>query len=535
MLNSILILKSKKFNKIYTQIILILFFIIGIFSVKDYGISYDELEYRQQGFIVLNHIGKKIFPEKIAKIKEERNLDYPTFEKYFGEIKNNFKFQHTLYALVEYIFQKKELEKKNIYTLRHYLNFFVFFISVIYFYKVLRIFFSREESLIGMIFYFLMPRIFANSFYNPNDIFFLVLIIINFYYAMLYLVKGKTKYLFLMSIFTALAFNVRIIGIYIYLLFLAIYFIKNFYNLKNFNLKIILTQFFFTFFIIFLITPQLWDNPFYNFFDLFFGQLKYSAINPSILFANKIYEAKNLPWYYLITWILISTPLIVIILFLIGLIRIFSFSSLNFNFKKNLLIYFSFICLFCPLIANIIFKPNIYNGWRQFYFLWPFILIIAIFGINYFFKSKLKVRNFSLVILLLSMTYLGYWNVKYHPFQNVFYNSITKYLNFNFENDYWGLSNKKAFLNILEHDKKKLIIIKPLGGSRIDFATLMLNNNQKRRIKLVKFNDSKKADYYITTYNNGLPFEFYINKNYEEFNSIYISGKRINTVFKKKY
>ena len=116
MLNHILIFNNKKFNKIYTQIILILFFLIGISSVKDYGISYDELEYRQQGFIVLNHIGKKIFPEKIAKIKEERNLDYPTFEKYFGEIKNNFKFQHTLYALVEYIFQKKECHLKYLLT-----------------------------------------------------------------------------------------------------------------------------------------------------------------------------------------------------------------------------------------------------------------------------------------------------------------------------------------------------------------------------------------------------------------------------------
>ena len=148
------------------------------------------------------------------------------------DVKNNFKIQHTVYSLIEYIFIKEAPEKKDIYILRHYLNFFFFFISIIYFYKILRIFFSREESSIGMIFYFLMPRIFANSFYNPNDIFFLIFILINFYYAMLYLEKGKTKYLFLISIFTALAFNVRIIGIYVYLLFIGVYFLKNFFNLK---------------------------------------------------------------------------------------------------------------------------------------------------------------------------------------------------------------------------------------------------------------------------------------------------------------
>ena len=448
--------------KLLQNFILIIYLILGLSITKDYGISYDELEYRQQGFIVLNHIGEKIFPEKTAKIKEERDLKYATFEEYFGDVKNNFKIQHTVYSLIEYIFIKEAPEKKDIYILRHYLNFFFFFISIIYFYKILRIFFSREESSIGMIFYFLMPRIFANSFYNPNDIFFLIFILINFYYAMLYLEKGKTKYLFLISVFTALAFNVRIIGIYVYLLFIGVYFLKNFFNLKNFNLKFIFIQFFLTFFFIFLITPQLWQDPFYKFFNIFLGQLKYSAINPDILFANQIYEANNLPWYYLISWILISIPLTIIFFFFIGLIRIFNYYLLKSAFKENLLIYFSFLCLICPIFANLIFKPTIYNGWRQFYFLWPFILIIAIYGINYFFKFKLIYKKLIIGIISLSIIYLVYWNIKFHPFQNVFYNSIAKYLNLNFENDYWGLSNLKAYEKILENTNGSFKV-KPLS------------------------------------------------------------------------
>ena len=50
----------------------ILYLIIGINITKDYGISYDEVEYRQQGFIVLNYVGEKIFPEKTRKIVENR-------------------------------------------------------------------------------------------------------------------------------------------------------------------------------------------------------------------------------------------------------------------------------------------------------------------------------------------------------------------------------------------------------------------------------------------------------------------------------
>lgn len=90
---------NKKITKLFIQAILVIFFIIGIISAKNYGISYDELEYRQQGFIVLNHIAKKIFPKKTAQIKKERNLNYPSFDEYFGDIKNNFKIQHTIYAI----------------------------------------------------------------------------------------------------------------------------------------------------------------------------------------------------------------------------------------------------------------------------------------------------------------------------------------------------------------------------------------------------------------------------------------------------
>ena len=101
--------------KLLQNFILIIYLILGFSITKDYGISYDELEYRQQGFIVLNHIGEKIFPEKTAKIKEERDLKYAIFEEYFVDVKNNFKIQHTAYSLIEYIFIKEAPEKK-IYT-----------------------------------------------------------------------------------------------------------------------------------------------------------------------------------------------------------------------------------------------------------------------------------------------------------------------------------------------------------------------------------------------------------------------------------
>ena len=52
-------------NKYNSNLIIIfifsLIFIIGIFSVDDYGVSSDENDQRHSGFIELNYIGKKYF------------------------------------------------------------------------------------------------------------------------------------------------------------------------------------------------------------------------------------------------------------------------------------------------------------------------------------------------------------------------------------------------------------------------------------------------------------------------------------------
>ena len=44
----------------------IIFFLIGISIIDDYGISYDEVDYRHQGGIILNYISGKLLPDFIV-------------------------------------------------------------------------------------------------------------------------------------------------------------------------------------------------------------------------------------------------------------------------------------------------------------------------------------------------------------------------------------------------------------------------------------------------------------------------------------
>ena len=197
-------------NNFVTYIIFFSFFFIGITVVTDYGVSQDEYSNRIHGFVLLNYVGNLIFPDLIQNIVGDKNiqkLDINYAGKSYGA------YYPALQGVFEIIFQIKD--KYNQFLLRHYINFSVFFISLIFFYKTLLLLTnSKNLSLIGFLILGLSPRIFANSFYNNIDIFFLsVVLISNYFFIKLYL-NLNYKNLVLCALFTALVVDHRIAGIY---------------------------------------------------------------------------------------------------------------------------------------------------------------------------------------------------------------------------------------------------------------------------------------------------------------------------------
>ena len=64
---------SKK--KIFTSAFFLIFFIIGVFSFSDYGISIDEDNTRISGFVSLKYVFEILSPEKALKINEITKQD----------------------------------------------------------------------------------------------------------------------------------------------------------------------------------------------------------------------------------------------------------------------------------------------------------------------------------------------------------------------------------------------------------------------------------------------------------------------------
>ena len=130
---------KQKDKKISQKIIFLLFstfFLVGLFTFKDYGISVDEEFQRSSGFYWLNYILsftsldelKNLVGIKLNQIKGF-TLPSPAYNPYYGVV-----FDLPT-ALLEVIL--KIDDPKNYFHFRHLLNFTLFFVGSIFFYRLL--------------------------------------------------------------------------------------------------------------------------------------------------------------------------------------------------------------------------------------------------------------------------------------------------------------------------------------------------------------------------------------------------------------
>ena len=228
------------------------YFVTGLLIFDDYPVTPDEELHRINGLISLKYILNLFSINWIDSIELANvpNL-YDDWRKSYG----------VLFDLPISFFQiMLNLDNQDIFLVRHILNFLIFFIGVIYFYKLINDNFSKELALLGSSNLITTPRIFSHSFYNSKDILFLSLIIIAVFYCIKLFKKNSIKNLITASLFCAMATNIRIIAIYLpFLTFIFYFFLRMKIKKKKF-LDFLLFSFF-LFLFVYLIWPFLWAAP----------------------------------------------------------------------------------------------------------------------------------------------------------------------------------------------------------------------------------------------------------------------------------
>ena len=401
----------RKNNLIYFLVLLAV--ITGFIIIDEYGIGIEEHFQRKSGFFWLNFLFnfteleflKNQILEKINEIKQFTPNLYP-IEKvpYYGVI-----FDLPL-ALVETLL--KIDEPIDYFLLRHKIIFLFFLFSAFLFYKIILLRFkSTYLALFGFLIFIFSPRIFGNIFFDNKDILFLSFLTINFFYFQKYYENKSIRNLILVSLICSISTSTRIIGILLpisFIILLLLEYLSDNKHKKFFKNFVIFLSFYV--FFLFIHWPYLWTlslSDWLNFFTPFF-----QAMNPTVYFDGQFYQSKFLPISYLPKWIILTTPIYILLLFIVGFYKnlkrlLFRFVSIN--SKKNLFKFdlwrsshekfdvLIFINLFLIILLYISVKLALLSGWRHFYFVNFFIIYYSCFSVYlmiFFYKNKNILKRF---------------------------------------------------------------------------------------------------------------------------------------------
>ena len=350
-----------------------------------------------------------------------------------------------------------------------------------------------KVGLIALLFLALTPRYFADIHNDMKDAPMAAVFALNIWMLWRLVKYQRVKDLIFASVAFALAFNTKINSIFIPAIF-ACWLIV----LKTKRSKLKLLYFLAAPAAAFLLWWFFWGDP--------IGQLKLAvstfgggANNIEVLLGGQWFCAgSTVPWYYPYWYLAITTPIPILIFFIVGVC--ISIRSLNSKLSLLLLLWF-----FVPLTRYLLPKIAVIDGVRHFEeVLYPIAAIAAVgaFRLFVWLSHFLRKRNVNTVavatvntILIGSiLMLLTVPIIRYHPFQISYFNELVggiKGAMGKYDIDYWGSSQKKAaeWLNKNAAPNSNVHIV-----MAADVAGLYLRSDLLTRLNAVGYDG---ADYVV--------------------------------------
>lgn len=524
-------------------LIIFLFFIslsiIGFLGIGDYGVSIDEIAYKNDAYLQYEFIKNLLF------------INFSNIDEIYNELHSKSirlpSFFYILVFLVNDVLKIINISL-DLYKISHLVNFTLFISACFCFFKIVENNFNNKlYAYLAVLILFTTPRFFAESFYNNRDIYFLSIYLINLYFIKKLFQNLNYKNILIYSFFAALCINARLFGIINFLIvfiFLLLEYEKKF-SIRKFiyflSLKIILTIIF-----MILLNPLLWFDPFSNFINYIFTDLNETGtIEVTNLILGQTYSSNNSPWFFYIVWILFTIPLLYIVSILIGLIPKCYFFLKNLFYlsdgkniwsnKNELFDLFIVVSIFIYIFGMSRFGSVKYDGWRHLYFLYPLMIFNILFMIDYI-KKYFFLKNLVIFLFILNIVYNFYWIKKNHPYQYTYFNYLNNIIDVKFDLDYWGLSNYQVFKYLLKITKNTKFTVGTISFNDLMPNYLLLNEKDKKKISFLIPED--RPDYLIDNYRlkykmrkNDRKFELI--QGYKLIYEIKVDGNIISSVYER--
>ena len=483
-----------------------LFAIVSVATLDDYGIGWDENYHRQTTTAVADYaLG-------ISEDPPGRQMH----DRYYGVA-----FEMPLLLLERALGLQ---DTRHIHLTRHLLMrlFFIAggFACGLLAYRMLG---SRWIALLAMLMFLLHPRLYAHSVFNVKDVPFAAMLLIALYLAHRAFRKDTLGAFLLCGIGVGLAINLRVFGLMLLPLILAMRAPDLWQAGKEDHKRIMTTGAAFlaaTLATAYIIHPYYWENPL-----RFIEGIRVLSQHPNPadnLFMGEIYRADAVPWNYIPVWFAITAPPLTLLLGSIGCAAVcwqaiaHPLAALRHRETRFRVLLLG--CFVAPVVAVIALQSNIYNGWRHMYFLWtPFCLLAAIGlhrianirmgggiwkvgerlpgwvrGYDYRLHMAQQALAYSVAAagLITTATAMAFL----HPNQQVYFNALvdTKTpgaLAQRYDIDYWFLAERQLLERLLAHYPDA-----PLRVWPVTRAAQILPQSDRTRIV---FAPPHEADFYL--------------------------------------
>lgn len=514
--------------------------LLGVRIHGDYGMAFDEVQQRYIAMISMKHIAEQVAPSRLpAKFK-----DVPALNEYYDK-DYGVAVELPLLAL-EALFRIDD--KKDVFVFRHLLTFLLGLAGTFAVYRLAsRRFVDWRIGLIAALLFVVSPRQFADSFYNSKDGAFMAVFAIAMATTVSFVLRPGAVTALLHALASGMAIDVRIVAVMLplaTLALLALRLVRHELPLRA-TLQALALYAVLTLAAVVAMWPWLWSDPLGHFAQAFANMSKFRW-NLNVLYMGEYIRSNQLPWHYIPVWIGITTPLLYLLLFVTGAV-----GTLVQVIRRNLTLWkgdaelqdIIFLGLFAaPILAAIVTRAVLYDGWRQLYFLYPAFILVAMRGwvmlwqvVSY----RIAVRPLLGAATAVSIAFTVAWMWRAHPYQNVYFNDLAgKNLRTRFELDYWGLANRRALEHILSIDKSPIVYVRNDAVTPVYFAFNIIDAAGRARLRYSP--GGQTPDYIVTNYRFARPTDdtdqsdTRYARDYDPFYRIDVDGESILAVFRHK-
>ncbi|MGI4969854.1 MAG: hypothetical protein ACRYGH_12935 [Janthinobacterium lividum] len=490
--------------------------VLGLVLVRDYGSSCDEAVGRDSGQINVAYLYEFVPAALLPARAAARLAHTPSAARLPNYVDRDYGVAYELpLAILEKISGYQDHQDLGkILLLRHTCTFLVCFAGLMAFYWLAtQRLGSWRLGLLAAGLLVLSPRQFADSFYNFKDSVFLACFLLATATAVAFIRRPTLAHAAWHALACAVALDVRLMALLLPVLTVGLVLLRRLrgeYPRPQQVVPAILLYVSLVAVLLIAIWPYLWAAPWTNFVHAF-RNMSHFRWTFSILHQGRILPGgAPLPWSYALVWIGITTPL----LYLAGLAvstgllakqlvrrgwRLFATDAE----WQDLLLW---ALAAGPLAAVIVLHSVLYDGWRQLYFVYPPLLLLALQGLVAAWRWRWpwpaaqvgwRVGLASGVVSALVL--LAGQMVALHPLQNLYFNALAgSHPELRYEYDYWGLSLRQGLAWIAGHDARPRIRVATNQQTTDRLSLSLLPPADRARLVIVL--TPAQADYFMTTY-----------------------------------